>query len=304
MSRSSLFATGSMAIVAAFTLTFAGCSQSATKDDGSLAATPSGSSTQPASDGGAVSAPNASATAEHEGEHSHTAGAHGGTIVSLGRNSYHVEAIVTTTGELRLYTLGSDESRVIDIETQDLVAYAKTSGGTDATSIALKAQPQPGDASGKSSLFVAQLPQSLVAVAVDVTIPNITIRGERFRLGFTTKTDDHADAVMPGKVADEAEKKLYLSPGGLYTQADIEANGRMTASEKFKGFRAKHDLHPKPGDKICPVTLTLANPACTWIIGGKKYEFCCPPCVDNFLEMAKSEQTAKEIQDPEYYVKK
>ena len=303
MSRSLLF-TGAAVVVTAVALMIAGCSESATHAQGSSASSSAGASSQSAEDVKPTNTPAVTATAEHEGEHSHAGGAHGGTIVSLGRDSYHVEAIVTNTGELRLYTLGSDESRVMDVEMQELVAYAKASGGTDATSISLKAQPQPGDASGKSSLFVAQLPQSLVATAVDVTIPNITIAGERFRLGFTTKTDDHADAAMPGKVSDEAEKKLYLTPGGLYTQADIEANGHMTASEKFKGFRAKHDLHPKPGDKICPVTLTLANPACTWVIGGKKYEFCCPPCVDNFLEMAKNDQTAKDILAPEEYVKK
>ena len=52
---------------------------------------------------------------------------------------------------------------------------------------------------------------------------------------------------MPDKVADDAERELYLTPGGIYTQADIEANGNLTASQKFKGFMAKHDMHPKPG---------------------------------------------------------
>ena len=299
MSQSVFVINRVLAVAVVFAMTLPGCSTSSTKIEGSLAGAPATRAADPS----AAIAPTTSATAEHEGEHAHTAGNHGGTIVSLGRNSYHVEAIVTNSGELRLYTLGSDESRVMDVETQDLIAYAKASGGTDATSIALKAKPQLGDASGKASLFVAQLPQSLTAKAVDVTIPNITIRGERFRLGFTTKTDDHADALMPGKVADDAEKQLYLTPGGLYTQADIEANGHITASETFKGFRAKHNLHPKPGDKICPVTLTLANPACTWIIGGKKYEFCCPACVDNFLETAKNSASVKDIQNPEAYVK-
>ena len=66
-------------------------------------------------------------------EHGHKAGAHGGIIVSLGRDSYHVEAIVTSTGELRLYTLGNDESRVVDVESQELVAYVKPAAGSDST---------------------------------------------------------------------------------------------------------------------------------------------------------------------------
>jgi hypothetical protein len=235
-------------------------------------------------------------------EHGHKAGAHGGIIVSLGRDSYHVEAIVTSMGELRLYTLGNDESRVVDLETQELIAYVKPSGGSDSTSIEIKPQPQPGDAEGKASLFVAQLPEPLVGQSIDVTVPNIAIGGERFRLGFTTKAEEHGSEAKPGKVADEAERQLYLTPGGLYTQSDIEANGNVTASQKFAGFQASHDLKPKIGDKICPVTLTKANPKCSWIVGGKNYEFCCPPCVDEFVGLAKSKP--EEVKEPDQYVKR
>lgn len=244
----------------------------------------------------------ATASTGSDEEHGHKTGAHGGIIVSLGRDSYHVEAIVTNTGELRLYTLGNDESRVVDVETQELIAYVKPSDGSDSTSIEIKPQPQPGDAEGKASLFVAKLPKSLVGQSIDVTVPNITVGGERFRLGFTTKADEHGADAMPGKVADEAERKLYLTPGGLYTQADIEANGNVTASQKFAGFQASHDLKPKKGDKICPVTLTKANPKCSWIVGGNKYEFCCPPCVDEFVTLAKTKP--EEVKRPDEYVKR
>jgi hypothetical protein len=297
MSRRFQFTTGSVAVAAAVLFAIAGCTSSKTEPASSDAsATTEGAST--------MSGGHAGDGSEADGEHAHEAGAHGGILVSLGRDSYHVEAIVTDGGELRLYTLGNDETRVMDVEIQELVAYVKTTTGSDSASVKLKPEPQPGDAEGRSSLFLAQLPEAVVAKAIKVTVPKITIKGERFRLGFSTEAEDHGDAAMPEKVADEAETELYLTPAGLYTQADIEANGHMTASQKFKGFRAKHDLHPKPGDKICPVTLTLANPACTWIIGGKEYEFCCPPCVDNFLEIAKNEETAGDILAPEEYVKK
>lgn len=248
------------------------------------------------------SKPDIPAIAAADEAHGHKAGAHGGIIVSLGRDSYHVEAIVTKEGELRLYTLSNDESRVIDVEIQQLLAYVKTPEGSDSSSIEVKALPQPGDADGKASLFVAQLPEALIGQSIDVTIPNITIGGERFRLGFTTKTETHGLDAMPAKVANEAEKQLYLTPGGAYTQADIEANGNVTASKKFAGFQATHDLKPKNGDKICPVTLTKANPKCAWIVGGKNYEFCCPPCVDEFVAMAKSKPD--EVKTPDEYVKR
>lgn len=235
-------------------------------------------------------------------DHGHEAGAHGGVLVSLGRDSYHVEAIVTDAGDLRLYTLGNDETRVMDIEVQELVAYAKSTLGAASASVNLKPQPQAGDGEGKASLFVGQLPESLIGQPVKVTVPNITISGERFRLGFTTENEAHGDDDMPAKVADDAERELYLTPGGIYTQKDIEANGSTTASQKFVGFHAKHDLKPKVGDKICPVTLTKANPECTWIIGGKSYEFCCPPCVDEFVALSKSNPEL--VKDPSEYVKR
>jgi len=99
----------------------------------------------------------------------------------------------------------------------------------------------------------------------------------------------------------EYERELYLTPAGKYTETDILANDSSTRSQQFKDFIASHDLHPKVGDTICPITLTKANPKCTWIIGGKSYQFCCPPCIDEFLLLAK-EQPEK-IREPEEYVK-
>jgi len=112
---------------------------------------------------------------------------------------------------------------------------------------------------------------------------------------------DGDDAMPVGVDADE-ERALYLTPGGIYTEADIKANGSVTAGEKFKGKMAKHDMKPKAGDKICPITMTKANPKFTWIIGGKTYEFCCPPCIDEYVLLAKT--SPKEVLDPSEYVKK
>jgi hypothetical protein len=286
--------------VAIFTMLLAatGCNQSSSEP------VPTASAPTSVASGLERAAGKTASPAEETAEHGHQAGGHGGIIVSLGRDSYHVEAIVTEKGELQLYTLGNDETRVLDIETQELVAYVKSSGGVDSVSLQLQPKSQPGDGSGKASLFVAQLPESLIGQSLVVTVPNITIEGERFRLGFTTKSEGHGDTTMPAKVADDDERKLYLTAGGIYTQADIEANGNLTASEKFRGFMAKHDMHPKSGDKICPVTMTKANPQCAWIVGGKKYEFCCPPCVDEFVSWAKNEDTIKDILEPDAYVKK
>jgi YHS domain-containing protein len=239
------------------------------------------------------------AVATDTSEHGHKAGSHGGIMVSLGRDSYHAEAVFEKGGLLRLYTLGNDESRVIDIEKQTLKAFVKAEGDSASQPFSMEPEPQEGDAEGRTSQFIGNLPEGLDGKKLAVTIPNIVIAGERFRMGFESTLAEH-DEVMPDKVTNEAEQELYLRPGGLYTAADIQANGGTTASVKFRGMMSVHNSKPQTGDKICPISLTKANPQFTWVVGGKSYEFCCPPCVDEFVKLAKI--TPDEIKAPESYV--
>lgn len=246
--------------------------------------------------------PKPAAPPAKDAEHGHKAGSHGGIIVEIGRDNYHAEAVFEKGGTLRLYTLGKDEARVQEVESQTLTAYAKASGAAEAMPFTLRPTPQPGDADGQTSQFVGTLPKELWGRRLDVTVPSLRIAGERFRLGFSSGAEEAHVGDMPKKVADEEERTLYLTPAGKYTAADIDANGNVTASQKFTGLKAEHDLKPKPGDKICPITLTKANPKFAWVIGGKSYQFCCPPCVDEFLTTAK--EKPGEILDPEEYRKK
>jgi YHS domain-containing protein len=238
---------------------------------------------------------------EPDGEHAHKPGKFGGLIVEIGRDNYHAEAVFEKNGVVRVYTLGKDEAVVQEVEAQTLTAYGKAEGATEAAEFALKPVRRPGDAGGKTSQFVGVLPQELWGKRVEVTVPSIRIADARFRFGFTSVGDGHEEG-MPPKVADEEERKLYLTPGGKYTEADIKANGSQTASQKFQGQMASHDLKPKAGDKICPITLTKANPKFSWVVGGKEYQFCCPPCVDEFVKQAKEQPDT--VQEPQEYVKK
>ncbi|MFM7207809.1 MAG: hypothetical protein ACKO4T_14195 [Planctomycetaceae bacterium] len=243
------------------------------------------------------------ATADTHGDHDHGVGLHGGLIVPLGRDSYHVEPVFEAEGVLRLYLLGSDETRIQETQRQVLTAYVRPAGGRETVSFQIAADPQDGDADDTTSRFRGVLPEPLRGVPVEVTIPNLRIAGERFRVGFASAPAPiHADAAMPAALADDESAKLFLTPGGRYTDADIAANSRQTAQQKFKGFQAKHDANPKPGDRLCPISETKANPLCAWVIGGKSYEFCCPPCVEEFVRMAK--ETPDAIKDPDTYVKR
>jgi hypothetical protein len=275
----------------------AGCTNNQTELRGDVSA----ESKSPAKDSTAV-APAATAANKTEDEHGHKAGAHGGIIVSLGRDSYHVEAVFENGGLIRLHVLGNDETKVQEVDAQDLAGYVKAADGNESVALTFKPQPQPGDATGKTSTFVGQLPADLAGKNLDVTVPSVRIAGERFRLGFSSTPQAHGEDIMPDKVTSDEEQKLYLTPGGLYTEADIKANGNATASQKFAGFKSAHDMKPKPGDKICPVTMTKANPKCAWVVGGKTYEFCCPPCVDEFVKVAK--ENPNDIKEPGAYVKR
>jgi hypothetical protein len=291
-----------VAIVLAF---MTGCNPSTDdRQAASLTNSTTGTSSDSASDSGTESSsPLTAALEDSNSEHGHKPGAHGGIMVSLGRDSYHIEAVVDTEGLIRLYTLGQDETRVIDIESQTLKGFVKADGDADSKSIDFEPQPQDGDGENRTSLFVGRLPTEFVGRKLEVTIPNIHIAGERFRLGFQSVQDTHEESMeMPEKVANDEERELYLTPGGRYTSADIKANGNMTASQKFKGIKSEHDMRPKVGDMLCPITSTKANPKFTWIIDGQPYEFCCPPCIDEFLVNAKS--SIDPLAAPDTYIKK
>ena len=305
MSSRNVFSMTGLALLSVSLLVAIGCGQNQTPR------TDATTSTTTESKGAAAAAPDNSSTATvannpsvvakpTDGDHAHKPGSHGGVIIPIGTDSYHAEAVIEKGGIFRLLTLGKDESRILEVEEQPIKAYVKVVGQPEAVPVELSATPQDGDAPGQTSQFVGELPEELKGKPLEVTIPNIRINGERFRVGFTTQTAAHQEEMPAGLPAAE-EQALYLTPGGKYTEADIAANGNVTASQKFKGVMSSHDMKPKSGDRICPVTLTKANPKFTWVIDGKPYQFCCPPCVDEFVKTAKLQP--EEVKVPDSYIK-
>jgi len=238
---------------------------------------------------------------ETDSEHTHVAGAHGGTIVPIGSDSYHAEALVDSDGKIRVFLLGKDETRIQEVEAQTLSSYVKGQGQAQAISVPLVPEAQLGDGAGKTSQFVGQLPKELLGQGLTVTIPSLPISGERFRVAFVLE-GVHGGHGMPGGVRiPEDERKLYLTSGGRYTQEDIEANGMTVPSVKYDGIASQHDDNPRVGDRICPISKTKANDAFAWVIDGKSYTFCCPPCMDEYVRLAK--ERPDELKDPSEFVK-
>ena len=299
MKSHSVLKSGAVVASAAILLSAFGCSSESAPSTVTTAVPAKTETTSPAALVLAKRADTVSKSGTEE-EHPHKPGSHGGIIIPIGSDSYHAEAVIEKGGIFRLLMLGKDETRIQEVDIQPIKAYIKVVGDPDATPIEMAATPQDGDAADMTSQFTGQLPEALQSRQLDVTIPNLRIAGERFRIGFSTVTETHADE-MPAALPDDEERKLYLTAGGKYTEADIKANGNVTASQKFKGVASSHDMFPKTGDLICPITLTKANPAFTWIIDGKPYQFCCPPCVDEFVTLAKEQPD--EIRDPDSYIK-
>ncbi|MBL8818444.1 MAG: hypothetical protein JNL58_20625 [Planctomyces sp.] len=293
--------TGVMFSAGALIAVVAGCSAQSSPSETNAPTDPETTVRSPDAGVTPVNSPETKSEAVVEAEeHPHKPGSHGGIIIPIGSDSYHAEAVIETNGSLRLLMLGKDETRIQEVDVQPVKAYVKVVGDPSTTPIDLVAVPQDGDSADKTSQFVGELPEAFRGKQLDVTIPNLRIAGERFRVGFTTVTEDHSSE-MPGSLPVDDERQLYLTAGGKYSEADIKANGSVTASQKFKGIKSMHDAKPKPGDRICPISMTKANPDFTWIIDGKPYQFCCPPCVDEFVKMAK--ERPEELQDPDTFIK-
>jgi hypothetical protein len=234
---------------------------------------------------------------EHDATlHSHQS-QHGGMVQSVGEN--HIEAFLAKGGRIQFYVLGRDEAEQQSIAVPELQAEVQAQGDTEFVPVMLQALPQPGEAVGTASHFSGQVSAQWDGRPLNMML-TVPLSGKLYRVRFDLAA--HTDSAMPAALGSEAERSLFLTPKGLYSTADIRANGSLLPSEKYRGFRSVHNMHPQLGDRICPITDTLANPKLIWIVGGRKYSFCCPPCLEEFVARAK--EKPKTILPPEEYVKR
>ncbi len=229
-------------------------------------------------------------------DHDHVTGPHDGPLAEWGGGEYHAEFTVNHEAqEATVYILGADAKKPVAIA----AATIRLSINNPRFQVELKAAPQDGDPAGKSSRFVGKHEHFGKEQMFEGTISG-TMNGKPYAGEFKEK--EHAGGHGKSAAPDPREVAVFLKPGGAYTEADIAANGRVVPSVKYKGFKASHDIKPKAGDRLCPVTLTKSNDKLTWVVGGKTYEFCCPPCLEEFVQLAKD--SPGELKNPEDYVKK
>jgi len=214
-----------------------------------------------------------------------------GDVLALGDGRHHVQLLAQEDQQIALLLSGASATVPAEMAQRPVDAYIEAENAAQAIPITFVPAPLPGDTPGMTSHLTAKLPEGIRAGGgLRVTVPEIQLEDQRYRISMVKKQEKTAHAPqMPEKVADAEELELYLTPGGIYTEADIEANGRLTASQRFLGFRSAHDDAPQVGDLLCPITSTKAHVECTWVVAGETYGFCCPPCVDEFVTWAKNE---------------
>jgi len=167
-----------------FALFLVGCNRDAGK----------GNVTNPKDEGRQPNADHKDHKHEKKGDgHAHKPAPYGGTIVSIGSDNYHAEVVFEKDGHLRFYTLGQDETKSISVESHTLKAHAKQHGVDQSYEMELKPEPHKDDPKGKTSLFVGKLPGELIGKKVTVTIPELMVEKERFRVEFTSGEVKHGD---------------------------------------------------------------------------------------------------------------
>lgn len=238
--------------------------------------------------------------------HVHGVGPNGGIVFELGK--YHAEFTVDhDKKECTVLMLSSDEKnpQPIKVDAKELMLTTKetkTADGKLISRLTIKLLPKVDALAKGSSIFVGS----------DANLSNIVnfagmvigeIDGKPSQGEFKEEKEGHGHAGTQTATSNSSgrEAALFLTPGGIYTAADIEKNGQVVPSVKFQGISWAHDDDLKKGDKVCPVTDNKADAQCTWYVNGKKYEFCCPPCLEKFVNWAKTQPD--KVKPPEAYVK-
>lgn len=213
----------------------------------------------------------------------------------------HVEALAEKGGALHFFVLGEDAAELRPIGVRELQAYVRRAGNEGAVPLRLTAEPREGEPIGSASTFSGRLPPGFAGTPVSLTLSvpiNNHLYRARFELGgLREEADSHA---MPTPAAPAEQQRLYRTAAGLYTSGDIQANGAAPPAERFAGLLPRHDPHPQTGERICPVTHTKADPRFAWTVSGRSYLFCCPPCIDEFVQQARTHPGS--VRPPEDYV--
>lgn len=233
--------------------------------------------------------------------HSHPPAPHSGQVVvfKAGAIHYHVEFVVEPTGVVHLFPLDESATQPLPVDSQPLVFTVKSPSTDEILPVMLRPVLEKGAGGETTTRFVGRLPARAVKGKLSVRFTEFKVRGERFRFEFDW-VSPLGDEVFRSAFDDE-QRRIFLSAGGKYLDSDIRINGGCPADAGFAAIAPSHDHTPKTGDRVCPVSGFKAEPTIAWQIGGQNYLFCCQPCIDEFVLLAK--EKPEEVKPVERYVR-
>ncbi|MDX1935289.1 MAG: hypothetical protein SFU56_22045 [Capsulimonadales bacterium] len=223
-----------------------------------------------------------------------------------------VEARCGGDGTIHLYFMDARTKTFASVAAARIEGEVSADNG-DSTAFFLTPDRAGTTSAVSGSVFVGRAPVERLPLGrlglygIRVTVPyqgtdhSIRWRPEETRAWVSPQhAGGTTEAAMPDAPDGDEERKLFLTPAGKYTAADIAANGHAIASVRYRGALPVHNRKPPGGSPICPITETLANPRFTWIVDGQSYRFCCPPCIAEFVRQAREQP--KTIRPPAAYV--
>ncbi len=233
------------------------------------------------------------------GSHDHPPSPHAGQLVTFkaGATHYHVEFVVEPTGRVRVYPLDESATKPLPVEAQLLVLSVEGPAAGEPAPVMLR-PANTSEPAGTTTQFVGRLPARAINGRMTVRFTEFKVSGERYRFEFVWDSPVGEEAFRT--LYRDEQRRIFLSPGGKYLDSDIRDNGGLSADAKFAAAAPTHDHAPKPGNRVCPVSGFKAEATITWVVGGEKYVFCCQPCIDEFVLLAK--EKPHEVQPAARYV--
>ena len=221
----------------------------------------------------------------HDSDHPHEIGPHGGIIVAAieGEPHYHVEFVVENNGRTTLFTYGSDTKHPLEVLAEVFVAEIRTPSDGSFTTVVFRPHVGVDDMRDRTSRFIGRIPPSFVGNDLRIAIPTFNMGERKVAIAFDFNKKQWANE--SSREAQAFERQVLLkAKGDRYTEFDIEANGRITASDKYGSVQVAHKTKADLNEVACPVSKLQADSRLAWVIAGKELHFCCVSCIIEFVD--------------------